>query len=220
MTKLALFDLDNTLIAGDSDVLWGEYLVENGLVDGEAHQREDRRFYQDYLDGCLDIDAFLRFQLRILTQHPLAVLHAWRDEFVRRKIEPALLPKARKLIQLHRDDGAILLIITATNRFITEPVAALYGVEHLIAPEPEMRDGQYTGAIQGVPSFAGGKITRLRAWQAEHGINPETTWFYSDSHNDLPLLKAVDKPVAVNPDPKLEQTAQNLGWPIMDLRDN
>jgi HAD superfamily hydrolase (TIGR01490 family) len=215
---LALFDLDNTLLDGDSDYLWGCFLAEHGIVDGESYQRENQRFYDQYLAGSLDIYEFLRFQLRPLATHTRAQLEQWRERFLADKIDPILLPKARELLDRHRRQGDELLIITATNRFITGPIAERYAVPHLLATEPEMRDGEYTGGVSGIPCFRDGKVARLEAWLAEQGTDLKGSWFYSDSHNDLPLLERVDKPVAVDPDDKLRELAHERGWPVISLR--
>jgi HAD superfamily hydrolase (TIGR01490 family) len=215
---LALFDLDNTLLDGDSDYLWGCFLAEHGIVDGESYQKENQRFYDRYLDGTLDINEFLRFQLHPLATHSRAQLEQWRERFLTDKIDPILLPKARELLDRHRRQGDELLIITATNRFITGPIAERYAVPHLLATEPEIRDGEYTGGIIGTPCFQGGKVTRLEAWLAERGTDLRGSWFYSDSHNDLPLLERVDNPVAVDPDDKLRELARERGWRVISLR--
>lgn len=216
--KLAIFDLDNTLIAGDSDAGWGEFLVERGLRDAAAYGQANARFYQDYLNGCLNINEFLQFQLAILGEYPPQQLHQWRDEYLDSKIRPLLLPKAQALLDEHRAAGAELLIITSTNRFITAPIAQMLGVEQLIATEVEMRDGRYTGKPSGTPSYAEGKVVRYHAWLQERGLNSVESWFYSDSRNDLPMLELVDHPVAVDPDPTLAQIAQARDWPILSLR--
>ncbi len=215
---LALFDLDNTLLDGDSDYLWGCFLVEHGIVDGETYQKENQRFYDQYLHGSLDIHEFLRFQLQPLATHSSAQLMQWREQFLRDKIDPILLPKARALLDKHRRQGDELLIITATNRFITGPIAARFGVTHLLATEPENRDGEYTGGVSGTPCFQDGKVERLQAWLNERGESLRDSWFYSDSHNDLPLLELVDHPVAVDPDDKLATLARQRNWPVISLR--
>lgn len=215
---LAIFDLDNTLIGGDSDYLWTQFLVENGIVDGPRFAAENDRFYRQYEDGTMDIHAFLRFQLQPLAQHDPAQLRAWRADFLRQKIEPILLPAARELLDEHRAQGHTLLIITATNSFITAPIAAQLGVEHLLATEPEQRYGRYTGGVDGTPCYQRGKVTRLHHWLQEHGDKLDGSWFYSDSHNDLPLLEEVSHPVAVDPNPLLRQEAMRRGWPIISLR--
>ncbi|MFN2308403.1 MAG: HAD family hydrolase [Gammaproteobacteria bacterium] len=215
---LALFDLDNTLLGGDSDYLWGRFLVEQGLVDGDLYARQNQYFYDQYKAGSLDIEAFLAFSLRPLAEHPPARLHAWRDQFIARLIEPIILPAARTLIERHRAGGDTPVIITATNRFVTAPIAARLGVAHLIATEVEMAGDRYTGHSSGIPCFQGGKVRRLHQWLAEQSAALDGSWFYSDSHNDLPLLEQVAHPVAVDPDDRLTQQARDRGWPIISLR--
>jgi HAD superfamily hydrolase (TIGR01490 family) len=215
---IALFDLDNTLIAGDSDYRWGCFLVEQGIVDGASYERENRRFYDLYKIGKLDIYEFLDFQLRPLAANELDTLHHWRAQYIEEKIVPILLPKAHDLLNRHRDQGDTLVIITATNRFITAPIAGLYGIDHLLATEPELRSGRYTGGITGIPCFQDGKVQQLSDWLQAHRQTLEDSWFYSDSHNDLPLLNKVINPVAVDPDEILEQHASEHGWPVISLR--
>lgn len=218
VVNLAIFDLDNTLLGGDSDYLWGRYLIEQGLVDGEYYERENRRFYEEYKVGTLDIHEFLRFSLKPLSQHGMASLHEWRKNFIQEKIEPIMLPAARALLQRHRDQGHVLLIITATNRFVAEPIAARLGVEHLLATEPEVKQGRYTGNVSGIPCFREGKVENLKLWLKATGMNLASSWFYSDSLNDLPLLEMVAHPVAVDPDDTLADHARMRGWPIISLR--
>ena len=217
--SLAIFDLDNTLLGDDSDYLWGKFLVERGLVDAAFYERENQRFYDEYKDGTLDILEFLTFSLEPLTRiepDTLAGLHA---QFMREKISPVILPRAESLLDTHRSRGDTLLIITATNRFITEPIAHALGVENLIATEPEMINGRYTGRVAGTPCFREGKVIRLEEWLRENQQNLANSWFYSDSHNDLPLLEMVTQPVAVDPDETLAQHAEAKGWPVISLRD-
>lgn len=218
--KLAIFDLDNTLLNGDSDVAWGEYLIEIGIRDEQIYKQTNLKFYQDYLNGCLDIRAFQRFQLKVLTEYPLETLLAWRQDFIEKKITALILPKAQALIEEHRQNNAQLLIITATNRFITQPIAEKLGISELIATEPEIKDGRYTGDIIDEPSYAQGKVIRLEKWLKEKNLTLEKieSWFYSDSHNDLPLLRKVTHPVAVDPDPTLRTEAQQQGWSIISFR--
>ncbi|MFV8818669.1 HAD family hydrolase [Haliea sp. E17] len=218
--SLAIFDLDNTLLGGDSDYLWGEFLCEEGLVDGAHFAAENERFYSDYKSGNLDILAYLRFALGPLRGQPPAVLEAWHREFMRRKIAPLILPEGLELLDKHRRLGDQLLIITATNAFITRPIATALGVAELLACEGEIVDGLYTGEPAGVPSFGAGKVTRLNDWVALHGASLDGAWFYSDSHNDLPLLEVVDNPVAVDPDERLRAHAEQAGWPVISLREN
>lgn len=215
---LAIFDLDNTLLAGDSDHAWGEFLVEQGIVDAELYKRSNDRFFDDYQQGRLDIRTYLEFALKPLTEHPAQQLFQWREQFVREKIDPIILPKGRELIAAHRDQGDTLLIITATNRFVTEPIAGRLGIEHLIATDPEWLDGRYTGRIVGTPSFREGKIERLHQWLASRDESLHGASFYSDSHNDIPLLELVDHPFAVDPDAQLQALSQARNWPIKSLR--
>ncbi|MDD5036078.1 MAG: HAD-IB family hydrolase [Methylococcaceae bacterium] len=216
--SLAIFDLDNTLLAGDSDYLWGRFLVEKGIVDRESYEQANTRFYELYREGKLDIAEFLAFALRPLAEHSLERLYAWREDFIEEKIKPILLPAACEVIAKHRQAGDLLMVITATNRFVTEPIAKLYGIEHLIATTPEFRDGRYTGRFEGTPCFQEGKVKRLGEWMAKNDHGLEDSWFYSDSHNDLPLLQQVSHPVAVDPDETLSRVAAEKGWPVISLR--
>jgi HAD superfamily hydrolase (TIGR01490 family) len=216
---LAIFDLDNTLLAGDSDHAWGEFLVEEGLVDEASYRKANDRFYQEYLNGELDIFHYQRFVLEPLTRHSMEELESWRQTFMSQKVQPMMLAKAARLLDDHRSQGHTLMIITATNRFITEPIAEVLGVEHLIATEPELVNGRFTGEVAGTPSFQHGKVERLNDWLAANDESLGGAWFYSDSHNDVPLLKQVDHPVAVDPDARLEKLALELGWKVMSLRD-
>jgi len=216
--KLALFDLDNTLLDGDSDYLWGEFLVETGAVDGDWYQRENDRFYEAYKKGTLDISEFLAFALQPLAEHPRSLLEEWRQRFLEEKIMPRIGSDALKLVDQHRQAGDLPLIITATNRFVTEPIAQLFGIDHLLATEPEIQAGEYTGRAAGTPCFRDGKLIRLKQWLNDDIDSLASASFYSDSRNDLPLLEAVGRPVAVNPDAELEAVAKARGWPIMTLR--
>jgi HAD superfamily hydrolase (TIGR01490 family) len=216
---LAIFDLDNTLLGGDSDHAWGEFACEQGLVDANGFAERNDAFYQDYLAGTLDIDAYLRHALSPLIGQSAATIARWHQHFMRAKIEPLLLPKSAALLASHREQGDQLIIITATNRYITEPIARRLGVTELLASEGEIIDGRYTGAPSGVPSYAAGKVTRIQSWLAQHGQTLEGSYFYSDSHNDLPLLSIVDHPVAVDPDAILHAHAEQHAWPIISLRE-
>lgn len=216
--SLAIFDLDNTLLAGDSDYLWGQFLVEQGIVDREFYETSNARFYQDYKEGNLDIASFLRFALQPLADNDPSALFAWRENFLEEKIRPILLPAASRLIEQHRREGDLLVVITATNSFVTEPIVRLYGIEHLIATVPECVEGRFTGRHVGTPCFKEGKVTRLMEWLDGSGYGLQGSWFYSDSHNDQPLLSLVENPVAVDPDETLYQLAASCGWPVISLR--
>ncbi|MBK1716488.1 HAD-IB family hydrolase [Thiocystis violacea] len=215
---LAIFDLDNTLLDGDSDYLWGRFLARHGVVDGDTYERENERFYREYLAGTLVIQEFLRFSLRPLRDHPRNRMEALRERFMAEIIQPIMLPAARRLIETHKAAGDIPLIITATNAFVTAPIAAHFGVPHLIATLPAESEGVYTGEVEGVPAFREGKVIRLEQWLREHDLDLTGSCFYSDSHNDLPLLERVDRAVAVDPDARLRETAEECGWLIISLR--
>jgi HAD superfamily hydrolase (TIGR01490 family) len=215
---LAIFDLDNTLLGGDSDFLWGRYLCENGIVDEQAYRRANEHYYQQYLEGSLDIFEFLEFVFTPLASHDMAQLHDWRAAYLEQKIKPIMLPAAQALVESHRKRGDTLLIITATNSFLTAPIAEMLGIDNLIATDPEIVDGRFSGRVAGQPSFQHGKVERLHSWLADREDTLENSVFYSDSHNDLPLLELVDTPVAVDPDPKLQSVAQQRGWKILSLR--
>ncbi|WP_252107351.1 MULTISPECIES: HAD family hydrolase [unclassified Halomonas] len=217
--SLAIFDLDNTLLSIDSDHAWGEFLLEQGAVDPVAYREANDRFMADYEAGTLDMAAFLEVALKPLAEHSPEQLASWHQQFMASKIEPHILAKGEELLARHRTQGDTLLIITATNRFITGPIAERLGVDALIAVEPEKIDGRYTGKVTGTPSYREGKITCLEEWLETQDHTMEGAWFYSDSHNDLPLLERVDNPVAVDPDATLRQVAEERQWRIMSLRD-
>lgn len=220
--KLVLFDLDNTLLAGDSDFEWAQFLISKGVLDREVHEGKNHEFYEHYKAGTLDIHAFLDFQLKPLARHPREQLNAWHAEYMQTHVRPMMTDKARQLVQMHLDDSDLCAIITATNRFVTAPIAREFGVEHLIATEVEEVDGQYTGRGTGIPCFKEHKITRLEMWLSDQKLLWEDitqSWFYSDSLNDLPLLAKVTFPVAVDPDNTLEAHAKLNHWPIISLRD-
>lgn len=216
--SLAIFDLDNTLIADDSDFLWGQFLVDRGIVDKDHYEAANAKFYDDYKQGCLDIVEFLGFSLAPLAAHDPEQLYRWRDEFVETLIKPITLAAAHALVEQHRAAGDTLLVITATNRFVTEPIVKLYGIDNLLATTPEFKDGRYTGNFIDTPCFQAGKVKQLQDWLSTSTLNLDGSCFYSDSHNDLPLLKLVEKPVAVDPDEKLRAAAEQAGWPIISLR--
>lgn len=216
---LALFDLDNTLLGGDSDYAWGQHLVEMGVVDGEHYERANRAFYELYKAGQLDIHAFAAFAFRPLVENTLEDLHRWRAEFLEQKIRPMMLAAGLARIDWHRSRGDEVLIITATNSFVTQPIADAFGVSELIATEPEREGERFTGRIAGIPCFQRGKVERLSQWLTERGRSLEESWFYSDSHNDLPLLEQVTYPVAVDPDATLKAVAIERGWPVTSFRE-
>lgn len=219
--NLALFDLDNTLLSGDSDFEWSQFLIENGVLDRELFEAKNLEFYENYKAGTLDIHAFLDFQLKPLSRHKRKELDQWHEKFMASKVRPMMSVAGKKLVASHRAAGDICVIITATNSFVTAPIAKEYDVEFLIATEPEHLNGEFTGRVAGVPSFREGKITRLELWMKHHawtwGSFSDTT-FYSDSLNDLPLMTLVKNPVAVDPDETLRQHAEEHGWRIMSLR--
>lgn len=221
--KLAIFDLDNTLIAGDSDHGWGEFMVAEGLVDPVAYKKANDQFYADYERGELDMEAYLNFSLQPLTRFEPAELAQLHEKFMRETIDPMRLPAATDLLQQHRTAGDYLLIITSTNDFITAPIARSLGVDHLLATTAEFRDGRYTGKICGTPCYREGKVQRLQQWlqhAPQHGFsgNLQGAYFYSDSINDLPLMQRVDNPIAVDPDAALRQFAEQHSWPVISLR--
>ncbi len=216
--SLAIFDLDNTLLGGDSDYLWGRHLISLGVVDGDYYEQTNQKFFDDYRAGRLDIDAFLRFSLAPLSHHPLEQLQQWREAFMREHIEPILLPAALALVEQHRGQGDTLMIITATNAFVTKPIAQRFGIGHLIATEPALVGGRYSGEIIGPPAFREGKVERLRQWLETNSESLSGSTFYSDSINDLPLLETVEFPVAVDPDERLARIARERSWPIRSLR--
>jgi HAD superfamily hydrolase (TIGR01490 family) len=219
--NLALFDLDNTLLSGDSDFEWSQFLVEQGVLDRELFEAKNIAFYEQYKAGTLNITEFLDFQLKPLSRHARKVLDEWHGEFMRRTVRPMMLQSARELVSGHKAAGDVCVIVTATNSFVTAPIAREFGVENLIATDPEEKDGEFTGRVAGVPSFREGKVLRMESWLAEHDWNWgsfDETWFYSDSFNDLPLLAKVKHPVAVDPDPTLHEYAVKQGWTVISLR--
>ncbi|RPJ48124.1 MAG: HAD family hydrolase [Betaproteobacteria bacterium] len=215
---LALFDLDNTLLAGDSDFEWAQFLIDRGVLDREVYEARNQTFYDQYKAGTLDIHEFLDFQLKPLSRHPRQVLDAWHAQFMAERIAPMMRDSARALVERHR--GEVRVIITATNSFVTAPIARAFGIEHLIATDPEIHDGEFTGGVCGTPCFREGKVARLEGWLAARGQSLKSiikSTFYSDSHNDLPLLEQVSHPVAVDPDAALRAHATARGWPVISL---
>ncbi len=218
--NLVLFDLDNTLLDGDSDYEWAQYLIEQGVLEREEYEARNQEFFDQYKAGRLDIYAFLDFQLAPLASHPRAQLDLWHGQFMREKILPRIGHAARRLVAGHLEAGELCAIVTATNSFITAPIAREFGVPHLVATEPEEVGGRFTGRVRGTPCFREGKITRVEGWLAAQGrrwSDFAESRFYSDSHNDLPLLERVSRPVAVRPDHTLRQTALERGWDILAL---
>lgn len=216
---LAIFDLDGTLLNGDSDYTWGQFLVEKGLVDTQVYKKANDKFFKQYQSGTLDIYEYLAFSLAPLTQFSNAELTALHQTFMQEKIQPMMQKKAIELIKHHKDQGHFLLMITATNQFVTGPIGDTLGMDHIIAPVPEIINGQYTGKVAGIPSFQEGKVTRLNDWLAETGHSMEGSYFYSDSRNDLPLLELVAHPIVVDGDEILTNIAQERGWQHISLRD-
>lgn len=215
---LAIFDLDNTLIGGDSDYLWGKFLIKQGLVDAENFEKQNEQFYEDYKAGSLDIMAYQRFSLAPIANRPMEELSEWHQQFMQDFIQPIYLEKAQTLVNNHRDKGDTLLVITATNSFVTRPIAKLYGIENLLGTDPEVKDGMFTGEVDGIPTFQHGKVERLNMWLKETGENLENSHFYSDSHNDIPLLEEVSFPIVVDADEQLLAHAQKKDWPTISLR--
>jgi len=216
---LPIFDLDNTLIAGDSDHLWGEFLVKKGVVDAELFKKKNDEFYQAYVDGNLDIYKYIEFSLAPLAENDPTTLDALHKEFMDTSIRPIMLGKAKQLIEKHRQNGDTLLVITATNRFVTQPIVEELGIQNLLAIEVEQIDGRYTGKSVGVPSFKEGKVTRLEDWLRESGHSLEGSVFYSDSHNDIPLLDLVETAIVVDGDEQLLAHAAKNNWQCISLRD-
>ena len=219
--NLAIFDLDNTLLNGDSDYNWSLFLIKKGILDQSIYEQQNEEFFKDYQTGSLDIDAYAEFQFKPLRENERFFLNDLRDEYVATIIRPMITEKAKDLVNEHRSQGDQLLIITATNSFITKPIAALFGIEELIGTDLEEINNQFTGKIKGVASFQEGKVTRLNEWLDDKHLTFaqfDKTFFYSDSKNDLPLLKIVSHPVAVNPDVTLNAEAKKNNWPIMSLR--
>jgi len=219
--ELVLFDLDNTLLAGDSDFEWAQYLISRGVLDKEVYEARNQTFFDQYKAGTLDIFEFLDFQLKPLARHSREQLDAWHKEFMASRVQPMMAPEARALVNRHLEEGAVVAIVTATNSFVTYPIARAFGIPHLIATVPAQEGGAFTGKPRGTPAFKDGKIERVEAWLESLGLcwsSFERSWFYSDSHNDLPLLGKVTNPVAVDPDDTLRIHATSRGWPVISLR--
>jgi HAD superfamily hydrolase (TIGR01490 family) len=220
VTELTLFDLDNTLLSGDSDYEWAQFLIERGMLERSEYEAKNERFFRHYKEGRLDIHEFLDFQLAPLARHPREELDRWHAEFMRTRVMPIIRPKARELVRRHLADNHLCAIVTSTNAFITAPIARELGIEHLLATELEVHGGRFTGKPSGTPPFRQGKVTRLAEWLGERGqtlASFSASWFYSDSHNDLALLERVTHPVAVDPDEVLRGEALARGWQIISL---
>ena len=218
---LVLFDLDNTLLAGDSDFEWAQFLISKGVLDKEVHEARNQVFYDQYKAGTLDIFEFLDFQLKPLARHSRAQLDAWHREFMDTRIRPIMTPQARALVKAKLDAGAIVAVVTATNSFVTGPIVRAFGIPHLVATVPAQENGAFTGKPRGTPAFKSGKIERVEGWLESLGLwwdSFENSSFYSDSHNDLPLMNMVGNPVAVDPDDTLRAHATAQGWPVISLR--
>jgi len=220
-TEIALFDLDNTLLSGDSDYEWAQFLIERGVLDRSEYEAKNDHFFHQYKEGRLDIHEFLDFQLAPLARHPREELERWHAEFMRTRIRPIVRAKGRDLVRRHAAQGHLCAIVTSTNAFITAPIARELGVEHLLATELEERGGRFTGKPSGTPAFRMGKVTRLAEWLGGRGQTLQSfaaSWFYSDSHNDLALLERVTHPVAVDPDDVLRGEALARSWQILSLK--
>ncbi|MBT6021921.1 MAG: HAD family hydrolase [Candidatus Thioglobus sp.] len=215
---LAIFDLDKTLINGDSDFLWGEFMSEIGAVDEKTYQVKNQYFFDQYALGKLNINEYLEFCLEPLSQNNRTTLDGWHQRFMQEKIEKILLPKAQQVVNQHKAKGDTVLVITATNSFVTAPIVERYGIDNLLATNPEVKQGQFTGKVEGEPCFQQGKITHLNKWLEKTGKEMSGAYFYSDSHNDLPMLELVDNPVVVHGDDKLKTIAKQRGWPSIDWR--
>jgi HAD superfamily hydrolase (TIGR01490 family) len=215
---LAIFDLDNTLIAGDSDHSWGEFLVDQNIVDRQYYKNMNDKFYADYESGCLDIFAYLEFSLEPLTKLSLIKLQALHQQFMREVIDPMKLDQAKDLIHRHRQAGDRLLVITSTNRFIVEPICKSLGIDEIIATDLEIVNDKYTGKVKGTPTFKEGKVERFNQWLKQQEESGDGSYFYSDSINDMPMLLEVAYPIAVDPDSALRKEAESRRWEIISLR--
>ena len=220
-TNLVLFDLDNTLLTGDSDFEWAQFLIAKGVLDREVHEARNQQFSDDYNAGTLDIQAFLDFQLAPLSRHSREELDAWHDEYMATFIRPMIGATARALVRRHLDEGSLCAVVTATNSFVTGPIVREFGVAHLLATIPAQEGGRFTGRPRGTPAFRAGKVERVEDWLESLGLwwgAFGQSWFYSDSHNDLPLMSKVTHPVAVDPDEILHKHARAAGWPVISLK--
>ncbi len=215
---LAIFDLDNTLLSGDSDYEWGNFLIRKKIVDGPAYEAANEKFYEQYKQGQLDIYEYSAFSFKPLAERTMQELQVLHMEFMQEVVRPMMGDKAKELIRKHQQQGHTLLVITATNSFITRPIVEAFGIDNLLATEPKIVNGRYTNEIEGVPCFHEGKVVRLENWLTQHRLSLEGSYFYSDSHNDLPLMEKVETPIAVDPDEELATVARKNGWEITSLR--
>ncbi len=216
MAKLTIFDLDNTLLAGDSDRAWGQYLVETKTLESDYLDKSER-FYNNYYDGSLDIDSFLQFCLQPLINNKMEDLLQIREDFINKKIKPMLLDKGRDAVEKRKALGPVI-IATATNSFVTRPIADLYNIDQLIATEFEIKDNKFTGQVLGIPCFREGKVNKVQEWASKKGYSLSDATFYSDSFNDLPLLLKVSNAIVVDGDKKLIEEAQKYGWESISFR--
>jgi HAD superfamily hydrolase (TIGR01490 family) len=216
---LALFDLDNTLLSGDSDYEWGQFLVRKNLVDKAVYEAANIRFYEQYKQGVLDIYEWSAFTFKPLSEHSMEALVELHADYMQTVIHPMIGEKAKAAVEYHRQQGHTCIVITATNSFVTRPIVDYFGIEHLIATEPKIINNRYTTEVDGIPCFNQGKVTRLKVWLTQQNQSLAGSYFYSDSHNDLPLLKEVDHPIAVDPDEKLMAIAQQKEWQITSFLD-
>lgn len=216
---LVIFDLDNTLLSGDSDFTWGEFLVKKKLVDEKSYKETNEKFYEQYKQGVLDIYEFCKFSFKPLAEHSMEELQELHNEFMEDVIRPMIGEKAKSLVEYHQQKGHVLLVITATNSFITRPIVEAFGIKNLLATEPKISNGRYVNVVEGTPCFHEGKVVRLMEWLEQEKLTLEGSVFYSDSYNDLPLMEKVDVPIAVDPDKKLELIAKQRGWKVISLLD-
>jgi HAD superfamily hydrolase (TIGR01490 family) len=219
--QLALFDLDNTLLSGDSDYEWTQHLISKGVLDRDSFEKRNTEFFEQYKSGTLNIHEFLDFQLAPLADNTRTDLQTWHSEFMADRVRPLIGQKARDLVTRHQDNGDLCAMVTATNSFVTGPICRELKIPHLIATIPAQENGRFTGKPRGTPAFREGKVTRIEDWLESMGLcwkSFERSWFYSDSLNDLPLLSLVSNPVAVDPDSTLHDYAESAGWPILSLR--
>lgn len=216
---LAIFDLDNTLLSGDSDHGWGEFLIRKKLVDEKSYKQANEKFYEQYKQGKLDIYKYSEFSFKPLTEHSMEELRILHNEFMETVIQPMMGEKAKSLVAYHQQKGHILLVITATNSFITRPIVEAFGIKNLLATEPKISNGRYVNVIDGTPCFHEGKVVRLQEWLKQEKLNLDGSYFYSDSHNDLPLMEQVETAIAVDPDDTLKSIAEQRGWQVISLLD-